>query len=137
MAGRDSITGVWQGLYTYLTEADMPESHFTATLIEAGGLVSGTIHEVMNRYRGGRTPANATVEGRREDSRVVFMKSYNGVGGLTHQVHYDGVLDEAGYEIEGHWTIYSLRSGRFEGRFLMVRNRPLAEAAKAEAFEKA
>jgi hypothetical protein len=137
MDRNDSLTGVWQGLYSYPPEAKMRESHFVATLFDTGGLLGGTIHENMNRLNGSVTPANASVDGRCDGDHVHFVKSYDGTGCLTHQVHYDGVLNADRTKVEGTWTIFSIRWGRQGGRFLMVRDRPLASAAKAEAFEKA
>ena len=39
-----SLTGVWQGLYSYPVSG-LPTVPFTATLIEAGRMLSGSVHE--------------------------------------------------------------------------------------------
>jgi len=127
-----SLTGVWHGLYSYTTSKECRESHFTASLIDTGCIVSGTIHEDMNLPNGQSVVANAQVAGRHEGSDVNFMKSYDGTSGQTHTVYYLGQLLSGGDEIEGVWRILSIW-GQETGRFLMIRKREQAEAVKMEA----
>ncbi len=129
-----SLTGVWHGLYNYPARHRMPESHFTATIIDSGGALSGTIHEMMNHRDRPATEANAWVEGWVEGSQVHFIKAYDGTGGHVHSLAYDGTLNGERDEIEGRWTV--VKNG-FSGRFLMIRKRGQGAAAKVEAFEKA
>lgn len=120
--GRDSLTGVWHGLYTYASQPQMPESHFVCVLIDAGGHLSGTIHEVMNHYRKPPTDENAIVEGEHRDGQVEFVKTYDGSGRLSHKVRYSGRLNGSREEIEGNWYLRSLFR-TYSGRFLMIRRR--------------
>lgn len=129
-----SLTGVWHGLYTYPERSRMPESHFTATIIDSGGNLSGTIHEAMNHRNRPATEANASLDGWIEGSQVSFIKTYDGTSGHNHSLAYQGVLSGDRDEIEGTWTV--TKNG-FSGRFLMIRKRGQGAAAKVEAFEKA
>ncbi len=132
-----SLTGIWNGLYTYPAEVRMPESHFVATLFDGGVFLSGTIHENMQRGDGTAIPANAAVDGTRDGNHVAFIKSYDGLSGLGHSVHYVGTLAEDGDEIEGQWHIHTRRGDLFSGRFLMIRTRGKRAAVETEAFEHA
>lgn len=129
-----SLTGVWHGLYTYSTEPEMPESHFVCTLLDSGGLLSGTIHEDMQQYRQGAIKANAMIQGKCVGTDVNFLKVYDGTGGQSHSVFYTGVLNAETDEIDGNWHIQHWQ-GIFSGRFLMIRKRGRGEALTAEAFE--
>ncbi len=129
-----SLTGVWHGTYSYTTYPQMPESHFVATLIDSGTTLSGTIHEVMNHYRGGFDTVNAIVTGSHDGNAVLFLKSYDGTAGLSHTVHYSGSVSWDRLEIEGNWHIPSPR-GHFRGRFLMIRRRGQTEMPAIEIAE--
>ena len=114
-ADRLSLTGVWNGLYSY-PRALKPVS-FTAILIETGTSFSGTTHEKDNS--GGTVGAMlyATLSGQRQGFAVSFLKSYDGTEGWTHSVEYEGQLSGDGTEIEGRWRV----PGVWSGKFLMVR----------------
>jgi hypothetical protein len=129
-----NLTGVWHGIYNYPPEYGQPESHFVATLLETSGYLSGTIHEVMRFPEGGEAPANASLQGRNTDARVTFIKSYDGQGGQTHDVDYEGQLNSTFDEIEGKWTLFD-EYGAFSGPFLMIRNRGNRVAAKVSVSE--
>ena len=126
-----SLTGVWHGLYTYLSHPWMPESHFTATLIDSGGYVSGTIHEVMNAEDGISHPANAHVAGHYDSGQISFTKTYDGGHGQNHSVAYAGHTNDDISEIEGGWQI-DMPPFQVSGRFLMIRYRPEAKAEVAK-----
>lgn len=130
---RDGLTGVWNGVYSY--PEDLEPGEFTATLLQFGRSLSGTIHEpdVWDHSDGGLLYAD--VSGRCDGDRVEFAKSYIGVGDWAHTVHYAGTLTDDGLEIEGVWDI----PGHWSGRFLMIRaGRDTAEArlVGAEAIER-
>jgi hypothetical protein len=133
-----SLTGVWHGLYTYVSHPHLPQSHFICVLIDNGGRLSGTIHEVMNHYRSAPSEAFALVDGAHCGGHVTFLKTYDGTGGQTHSVSYAGDLNGEQDEIEGGWRIDS-RYGVMTGQFLMIRKRGQGEARAvlAEAHEKA
>lgn len=120
---RDTVTGVWNGVYSY--PSDLEPGEFTATLLQFGEALSGTIHEpdVWDHSGGGLLYAD--VSGRCVSGQVEFAKSYIGVGDWAHTVHYAGELSDDGLEIEGTWSI----PGHWSGRFLMIRaGRDTAEA---------
>lgn len=116
----ESLTGIWDGLYSYAGVLTQPESTFTAVLFQSGGMLSGTIHETMRRRVVGDVAASAFVDGRVDGTVVTFSKTYDGSGGQTHVVNYDGRL--AGDEIDGTWSI-AVQGGVVTGRFLMIRGR--------------
>ncbi len=131
-----SLTGVWHGLYTYESHPHMPESHFICILIDNGGRLSGTIHETMNRPLAGPAEASATIDGAYCGGHVTFLKTYDGAGGLAHNVGYAGMLSANGEEVEGEWRIDG-RYGRSSGHFLMIRKRGkgAARTTSAEAHQ--
>lgn len=111
-----SLTGLWHGLFSYPRRYD--PSSFVAILIESGASFSGTTHEP---YAVGQSPGGilcATLLGERAGAVVAFVKTYDGTGGWTHAVAYDGLLSGDGTEIEGRWRI----SSGWSGKFLMVRS---------------
>ena len=112
---RDSLTGVWNGQFSY-SDALQP-GEFTATLLDFGGVLSGAIHEPDQWARAEGGLLYAEVSGRRVGSTVEFAKTYDGAGGWTHTVNYSGELSADGLEIEGGWDI----PGEWSGRFLMIR----------------
>ncbi len=124
-----SVTGVWNGLFTYPDGVD--PGHFVATLLEFGGSLSGTTHE-PNLWNADIT-LFATLNGSRVEDSVRFVKTYDGSGGWSHAVDYEGRLSGDRSEIEGVWTI----PGQWSGRFLMIRAGRAVTAERREAFAKA
>jgi len=122
MADRDSLTGVWHGLYTYTTQPQIPESHFVCILIESSGRLMGTIHESMNHSGSSATDENAVIEGIHDAGAISFIKTYDGSGARSHSVAYSGNVNASRDEIEGTWTIAAKRRNLI-GRFLMIRKR--------------
>lgn len=129
-----SPTGVWHGIYTYLSRNALPDSHFVATIIDGGVHLSGTIHETMNMYRGEALPANAALTGQHDGNEVSFIKTYDGTGDQHHSVAYIDQLSADRLEIEGGWRIRSIY-GKCRGRFIMIRSRGQAETAAIEIAE--
>lgn len=125
-----SLTGVWNGLYSY--PALLEPVGFMATLIDAGASLSGTTHETCEVSPGRTAALFAMISGSRNGFSVAFTKAYDGSGGWNHVVHYDGVLNGDGTEIEGRWTV----PGAMTGKFLMIRNVAKARALTREVFEK-
>ncbi len=126
-----SLTGVWHGLYTYPHLGWQPV-YFVATLIASGGHLSGTTHEAVIGKAGAPLTLFAAVSGSRAGASVVFEKAYDGSGGWTHTVRYDGALNADASEIEGQWDIPQVWSGRF----LMMRAPGVSEAVVRRKFEK-
>jgi hypothetical protein len=126
-----SLTGVWQGIYSYPSPR-LPTVAFTATLIEAGSLLSGSVSEPNLLY-----DPNATLlfslSGSRNGTAVHFVKTYLGSGPhYRHPIVYDGAVNGDTTEIEGRWRI----PGDWSGRFLMTRSGdPPQVAAESEGAE--
>src|SRR5262245_40521278 len=127
--GSRSLTGVWQGIYSYPV-GGLPTVAFTATLIDAGTSLSGSVHEhcMMN----GETLL-FSVSGSRHGSAVSFVKPFLGNSRHYGTILYEGTVNDDATEIEGRWTI----PGDWSGRFLMVRSgdqpQAVAESEDAEA----
>jgi hypothetical protein len=111
------LTGVWQGVYSYPLGTQPPVG-FTATLIEAGGLLSGSVHEPCTVGGGPNETLYFTLNGSRQRSAVNFIKTYHGTNPYYSRIIYDGTVNDDATEIEGRWTI----PGDWSGRFLMTRS---------------
>lgn len=129
-APKDSLTGVWHGLYTYPVYRE--PIYFVATLIDAGSFISGMTHESELGETGAPLTLFASIEGSKAGSAVSFTKTYDGSGGWDHAVAYDGNLDAERTEIEGTWRIGS----EGNGRFLMMRSRGATEQVARKRFAK-
>ena len=114
-SGESSLTGVWQGLYSYPGVGE--PTPFTATLIQFGDGFGGSTHEAAVIGRRRRGTLCAVVDGQRNGQRVQFTKTYDGSAGWDHCVEYDGAMSADGVEIEGTWKV----RGGLSGRFLMTR----------------
>ncbi len=114
-SGASSLTGVWQGLYSYPGIGE--PTPFTATLIQTGTSFGGSTHETALVGRRQRATLCAMVDGLRNGQRVQFTKTYDGSAGWDHSVDYDGAMSVDGTEIEGRWRV----RGGVSGRFLMTR----------------
>lgn len=126
--GSESLTGVWQGRYTYGSGQGCA---FVATLMEIGSFLSGTTHE-LNEAAGTGEELFAMVEGSRRGRVVAFTKTYDGSGGWDHAVRYEGKLSGDGTEIEGRWSIGDSASGSF----LMLRSGGKAATVARRAVER-
>lgn len=98
-----------------------------ADLLDAGGLITGTITETP-RLVPDTPPLCAGVVGDRSGYKVSFLKRYDGTAGWSHTVKYRGRLSSDGSEIGGSWSIDGT-----QGSFLMVRSVAEDEAAEATA----
>jgi len=116
-ADAENLTGVWNGLYTYPHGESVS---FVATLIDAGGSFSGSIHEPCS-FRGGTI--YSMLAGARQGSAISFLKTYEKSAGPQYvaSVQYEGVLNGDATEIEGRWTIGAVSAG-LSGKFLMIRS---------------
>jgi hypothetical protein len=117
------LTGIWQGIYTYPRGG--PTVPFTATLIEAGHSLSGSVHEPCLLLGSPSETLFATLVGTRHDSAVNFVKTYDGSNPNYRSVVYDGAVNGDATEIEGRWRI----PGGWSGKFLMTRSGNQPEAA--------
>ena len=125
----NNLTGIWQGLYSY-PRALAPVS-FTATLLESGAWLSGSIHELAQKHGGELTEAFATLLGGRDGQAVQFIKTYDGSNGWSHSLAYEGGLNDDATEIEGRWI-----GADWSGKFLMIRPEGRRAGQLREAFER-
>jgi hypothetical protein len=125
---KDSLTGIWHGLYSYAAYRE--PVYFVATLIDAGSFVSGTTHESEIGETGAPLTLFAAIEGSKAGKAVNFTKTYDGSGGWEHAVAYEGRLNTDATEIEGMWHIGTKASGRF----LMIRSRGATEEVARQRF---
>jgi hypothetical protein len=119
------LTGVWDGQYSY--PRGYEPTAFTAVLLEMGAAISGSIHEIGNSELTTGQTLTATLQGARAGAAIAFTKTYDPGQAMTHKVNYEGEVSGDGLQIEGVWRI----PGVWSGRFIMLRNRPAREAAKA------
>lgn len=120
----ESLTGVWHGQYAYPVPW-MPPAHFTCTILDSGGTLSGMTHETTEKGA-----LVAVVDGALEGGVVRFVKVYQPASEEYQDVYYSGAINADRTEIEGEWTVPDVWSGRF----LMIRTRgkAVAEERKAE-----
>ncbi len=111
-----SLTGVWEGIYSY-PPGTQPSVPFTATLIEAGSSLSGSVHEPCT-IGGPSGTLLFSLNGRRNGTSVDFVKTYHGTNPYYGTICYEGTVNGDATEIEGRWTI----PGDWSGRFLMTRS---------------
>jgi hypothetical protein len=129
--GTRSLTGVWQGIYCYPPGMQPPVA-FTATLIEAGSSLSGSVHEPCMIGGSPNEILFFSLKGGRQGTAVTFVKTYHGTNPYYGTIVYDGTVDDDATEIEGRWRI----PGDWSGRFLMTRSGgPPQVAAESEGAE--
>ncbi|SEP47707.1 hypothetical protein SAMN02990966_06880 [Rhodospirillales bacterium URHD0017] len=112
---RQDLSGIWQGLYSY--PDDYERVAFVAVVIDTGGTLSGTTHERCSFQKAPGEYLYARLSGRRVDSTVTFVKTYDGTGGRDHSVDYEGTINEDATEISGQWHL----PGQWSGPFLVMR----------------
>jgi hypothetical protein len=104
-----------------------PPTLFTAVVMDLGGSVSGTTHEVSTVGAFAGQALEAAIDGARSGGVIRFTKVYDAAApGHRSPVIYEGVLNADATEIEGEWSI----PGSWSGRFIMVRSEGPAEAAE-------
>jgi hypothetical protein len=113
----NSLSGIWHGQYSYPV-AKQP-TPFVATLLDAGGALSGSITEKSTLPPRVGEALYAVVRGTRDGAAVTFQKSYEGDDPRYQIVAYEGLVSGDGTEIEGTW-----RTGGWQGKFLMIRGAP-------------
>jgi hypothetical protein len=126
-----SITGVWDGLYSYpRLRKPVP---FLAVVLDLSGILSGTTQEEPKEGLGAGMTLNAEIAGARHDSSVSFTKTYLDAPSTdVRPIVYDGALSADGTEIEGRWTI----AGLLSGKFLMIRSGSMAIEQAERKFER-
>lgn len=111
-----SVAGQWDGQFAY--PRDYEPEFFQAALFEAESVIGGTITERAHASTEDSACFVALVSGTRQGRHVQFRKTYQ-TDRRNHVVLYEGMLNEAGDEIEGTWII----TGSWQGAFLMIRRK--------------
>lgn len=122
--GDDNLTGVWEGLFNWPIRR--PPTSFTAVLIETGGSLTGSVHEIVQGGPFDGRELTAMIAGVRSGASVRFTKTYEAQPARFMPVVYDGALNAEATEIDGTWTI----KGRMSGPFLMMRSRRPSKAVE-------
>jgi len=120
----NSLTGVWDGTFI---QPGVGAVTFLATLIEAGGALSGSVTEPCMMPGCPRSEHNAQLAGSRSGSVVSFVKRYEPPGYGYDSVTYEGSVNADATEIDGRWRIPGI-----SGTFLMIRSGKPAEAVAAD-----
>jgi hypothetical protein len=120
----DDLSGVWDGTYI---QPGTGMVTFTATLVEAGGALSGHVTEPCSNPRCPVRTHSASISGHRAGGVVSFVKRYEPAGFGFDIVHYDGIMNAEATEIDGRWRL----PGN-SGSFLMIRSGKRARAATTD-----
>ncbi|MDA9404826.1 hypothetical protein [Bradyrhizobium sp. CCBAU 45389] len=118
------LSGVWDGTYV---QPGTGMVTFTATLVEAGGALGGSVTEPCMNPRCPLSTHNASIAGHRSGSVVSFVKRYEPPGYGYDTVVYEGTVNASATEIDGRW-----RLPRESGSFLMIRSSRPAQATTIE-----
>lgn len=130
LAGFASLTGTaaaaslegdsqWSGQYSY-PSSDKPRAPvpFTLTLrVSADGSLSGRTEEPNTFGDKSASKLYGTVRGNISGSGLQFTKTYDGTGGVSHSVVYNGNLSSDGSNVSGSWRIKDF-SGAFNLRLV-------------------
>ncbi|HEY1934453.1 MAG TPA: hypothetical protein VGG99_20790 [Acetobacteraceae bacterium] len=126
-----NLSGLWLGLFSYPRK--LRPVHFEASLRDADGWLVGTTCETGTAGEVAGLTIGATLQGRRTERTVTFLKIYDGESRRYDSVHYEGAVSVDGTEIEGRWTV----PGSWSGTFLMVRSAGPSTKVAVDAFARA
>ena len=119
--GYPKLSGIWKGTYSYREGAGLKEVQFEVQLAQRGQSLSGRIIE-PNTFRRSSVPAlYANFVGIVDGRRLRFIKTYDGTGGESHSVYYEGDLNESATAVSGVWVI----DGGWRGGFKVMRSTDL------------
>jgi hypothetical protein len=124
------LSGPWSGVYSYPLGA-APVS-FSARLTQNGIWITGVTEEIGTSGESTAKRLTATLQGRREGARVIWLKLYDRAGRDYDAVSYEGAVNLDASEISGRWTIPNGGSGAF----LMIRGLSTRLSATRGAAQK-
>ncbi|MCI4671140.1 MAG: hypothetical protein MRZ79_23580 [Bacteroidia bacterium] len=121
-----NLTGRWKGYYIYGNGYGLPyfgqKVEFESEMIQRKDEVSGVITE-KGEYS---VPMEATFSGFVQGNFLSFIKNYPGkaqideegdlnveANGNSHEIHYQGYLDQEHDSIYGRWSISQVVRGPF------------------------
>jgi hypothetical protein len=108
-----ALSGTWNGKYSYQVSSGMREVPFTLQITVRSTSISGRTTEPATFGDKSSPNLYANVVGVVEGRRVRMVKTYDGTGGQTHSVYYEGILDPGAMTISGTWIIADRASGEF------------------------
>jgi len=108
-----ALSGTWSGRYAYQGSAGRQEVPFTLQMTVRNASISGRMTEPATFGDKTSPSLYANVVGVVEGRRVRMVKTYDGTGGQTHSVYYEGMLDPGAMTISGTWIISERGSGEF------------------------
>jgi hypothetical protein len=102
-AAAQDLGGVWVGYYAYAGGAGKVDMQ--AHLSSEGSGVSGQMIEPRTFGDPGVLFLTSNLRGSSSGGSMRFTKTYDGTGGQSHSVAYEGAFDSAGQCIAGNWTL--------------------------------
>lgn len=108
----NQMLGAWNGSYGYLNASQRVPFKLIVTTID-GSKFAGKIAEPATFGSGTSKYLFANVFGEIGSNRVNFIKVYDGTGGVSHSVNYQGILRNNISGINGNWAIGEV-TGPFE-----------------------
>jgi hypothetical protein len=113
---RSSMAGEWAGTYQYDAPEAGPAVNFTLVAKQGtGARWSGRTSEPNTFGDPSAAELYGNVEGTVDGARIRFTKRYDGTGGQSHAVQYEGVLDGSHGTVQGHWRTRGV-TGTFQLR---------------------
>lgn len=110
-----SLEGDWQGSYTYpYRNRKMADVNFNIVISQKAAEVTGSTIEPNTFGDNSSETLEALIVGKVVDSKIDFVKTYNGKGGVVHSINYSGDISQDFNHIKGTWTIPKSWSGEFE-----------------------
>ncbi|PIE78981.1 MAG: hypothetical protein CSA15_05040 [Candidatus Delongbacteria bacterium] len=107
------LKGSWRGYYSYPSNSNRPDVPFQLIVTrQDGNSFNGLVKEPRTFGNAFTDDLSSTIKGSIENStKIEFVKTYSGQGGVIHSVVYKGNL--SGNKIEGTWSIPGSWSGKF------------------------
>lgn len=109
----ESLAGAWQGTFRYASSSGQRDVPFRLEINVRGTSVSGRTSEPNTFGDANAQNLFGNVVGIVDGRRLRLVKTYDGTGGQSHSVYYEGTLDGSARSIEGTWTISDRWSGSF------------------------
>ena len=101
----------WNGFYWYPIGANQRPVPFTFNMEEAGGRVAGRITEPNTFGHSSAKNLYANVKGDIRQDVLRFTKTYDGTGGQSHSVVYEGHIVDGGRAVVGYWRLQNTVGG--------------------------
>jgi hypothetical protein len=107
-----NLTGRWEGGYVGANLQDA--NTLVVNLVQSGATLTGGMVEVNTIGDASRNLfLTSTIQGTVASGEVVFVKKYDGSGGISHTVRYSGKVSRDGRRIQGTYSADGA-TGQFE-----------------------